>query len=152
MLHIRKLLLCLPSHPSPAWNSNGSFCSTLDNEQDELQVSRGFVLSVDINNEREPGLTPCFLLTISWEEHHVAIHVSQRHRNRNGCLVYFRYIKFTSKQMICPPLQVSLLFLKKADWILIWFTRLLDLITQTETIWTICVAGTNTADMPLRAM
>ena len=65
------------------------------------------MLSADVNNERGPGLLPCFLLTISWEEHHVAINVSQRDRNRNACLVYFRYIQYISKQMICSPLQVS---------------------------------------------
>lgn len=71
-------LSSLPSAPVPPWNTNACFCSTLDNELDELQVSRGFVLSVDKNNERESGLIPCFLLVISWEGYHAAINISQR--------------------------------------------------------------------------
>lgn len=60
-LHVPHNEACLLSCPPtlvPLWNANGGFCSTLDNKQVELQVSRGFVLSANKNIESEPGLSP----------------------------------------------------------------------------------------------
>lgn len=116
---IIKPAFSLPSHPSPLWNANGSFCSTLDNERVELQVSRGFALSVNKNIEREPGLSPCFLLTVSWEGYHVPINMPPRDRSRAPAQCVFRIVSnHISKEVICFPLQG----LKKADCVSVWFT------------------------------